>query len=369
MLGRTFTPCTALTAHAAPRGELGGRGYPTLSITVRRFARRGDRAYSHGTVPNPHGVTRVPMLRNRRSLLIAGAAILLSVLAASPALAQANRPGGADADQVVLTGRLVIPADEKVDAAVILNGPALVEGTVNDSLVVLNGDAEVIGTVREDVVVLNGDLVVRSGAEVGGDLVTKSTPTVEDGATVRGQRKSVATEFKIDEVGFGGRVVWWVAYSVSVLILGLLLLVFAPQLFPAVRETTRTRLGSSIGWGAGLFFLLPIGSVLLLVTVVGLPLGIFLLLALAFIYTLGYAVATIAAGNMIMRSSSSRFVVFLVGWVVLRVLALIPVVGGLLWLLGCIWGLGLLAVAIHRRPTATPAPAMPPMPPAPVGAA
>ena len=309
------------------------------------------------------------MLRTRSAFLGAGVAILLSVLAASPAFAQAEVPGG-NSDQIVMTGRLVITAGETVDTAVIFNGPALVEGTVRDTLVVLNGDAELSGTVGQDVIVLNGDLVVRSGAEVGGDLVTRSAPTVEDGATVRGQRKSVATEFKIDEVGFGGRVVWWVAYSVSVLILGLLLLVFAPQLFPAVRETTRTRLGSSIGWGAGLFFLLPIGSVLLLVTVVGLPLGIFLLLALAFIYTLGYAVATIAAGNMIMRSSSSRFVVFLVGWVVLRVLALIPVVGGLLWLLGCIWGLGLLAVAIHRRPTSdAPATAMPPMPPAPVGVA
>jgi len=308
------------------------------------------------------------VLRSRSGLLIGGTAIVFAILAASPALAQ-NGPAGDNADQIVMTGRLNIPADETVDTAVIFNGPALVEGTVRESLVVLNGDAEVTGTVREDVVVLNGDLVVRSGAEIGGDLVTKSTPSVEDGATVKGARKSVATEFKIEEVGFGGRFLWWVAYSVSVLILGLLLLVFAPQLFPSVRETARTRLGSSIGWGAGLFFLLPIASVLLLVTIVGLPLGIFLLLALAFIYTLGYAVATIAVGNMIMRSSSSRFVVFLVGWVVLRLVALIPVIGGLLWFLGCVWGLGLLAVAIHRRPTATPAPAMPPMPPAPVGAA
>jgi len=309
------------------------------------------------------------MLRNRRVLLIAGAAVLLSCLAASPAFAQAKDAADDNADQIVMTGRLVVSADETVDTAVIFNGPALVEGTVRESLVVLNGDAEVTGTVQEDVIVLNGDLVIRSGAEVGGDLVTKSTPQVEDGATVRGERKSVATEFKIDEVGFGGRVVWWVAYSVSVLILGLLLLVFAPQLFPSVRETARTRLGPSIGWGAGLFFLLPIGSVLLLITVVGLPLGIFLLLALAFIYTLGYVVATLAVGNMIMRSSSNRFVVFLVGWVGLRLVALIPFLGGWLWLLGCIWGLGLLALAIHRRATDTPAPAMPPMPPAPVGAA
>jgi hypothetical protein len=309
------------------------------------------------------------MLRTRRAFLIAGAAILLSVLTASQAFAQAEDAAGENSDQIVMTGRLDVPSGETVDTAVIFNGPALVEGTVRESLVVLNGDAEVSGTVRQDVIVLNGDLVVRSGAEVGGDLVTQSTPKVEDGATVRGERKNVATEFKIDEVGFGGRVAWWIAYSISVLILGLLVLVFAPQLFPAVREAARTRLGASIGWGAGLFFLLPIGSVLLLVTVVGLPLGIFLLLALAFIYTLGYVVATIAVGGRIMQSSA-RFVSFLVGWVLLRLVALIPFLGGWLWFLGCVWGLGLLAVAIHRRPTTeTPAPAMPPMPPAPVGAA
>ena len=303
------------------------------------------------------------MLRSR-TLLIAGAAIVLFVLA-SPAFAQ---DAADDADQIVMTGHLNVTADETVDTAVIFNGPAVVDGTVRESLVVLNGDAEVTGTVEEDVVVLNGDLVIRSGAEVGGDLVTQSTPTVEDGATVRGGRKNVATEFKFDEIGFGGRFLWWVAYSVSVLILGLLLLVFAPQLFPLVREAARSRLGASIGWGAGFFFLLPIASVILLVTVVGLPLGIFLLLALAFIYTLGYTVATLAVGNLIMRTSSSRFVVFLVGAAALRLLALIPVVGGLLWFLASVWGLGLLAVAIHGRPTA-PAAAVPPMPPAPVGAA
>ena len=299
--------------------------------------------------------------------MIAGAAVLLSALAASPAFAQ--DPAGDNDDQIVLTGRLVVAADETVDAAVIFNGPALVEGTVRDSLVVLNGDAEVTGIVRQDVVVLNGNLVVRSGAEVGGDLVTQSSPQVEDGATVRGGQKSVATEFKIEEIGFGGRVVWWIGYSISVLILGVLLLAFAPQLFQTVRDTVRTRLGASIGWGVGLFFLLPIGSVLLLITVVGIPLGLSVLFALAFIYTLGYVVATLAVGNLIMRTSSSRWVVFLVGWIALRLLALIPVVGGLLWFLGSVWGLGLLAVAIHGRSTEAPATAPPPMPPAPVGVA
>ena len=62
---------------------------------------------------------------------------------------------------------------------------------------------------------------------------------------------------------------------------------------------------------------------------------------------------------------------FLIGWVILRALALIPIVGGWLWFLASVWGLGLLAVAIRNRGVTTMAPAgpPPPMPPAPVGAA
>jgi hypothetical protein len=234
-----------------------------------------------------------------------------TILTAGPASAQEQPPSGGR-DQVVLTGRLFVAADETVDVAVIVDGPAQIDGTVRESLVVLHGDAEVSGTVEGDVVVLDGDVLIRSGAEVGGDLVTQSTPTVEDGATIRGDRSDVVTRFDFDfAVGFAGRIAWWIGYSFSVLFLGLLLLAFAPRLFPAVREVATTGIGSSIGWGAALFFLLPIGSVLLLVTVVGIPLGVFTLLALAFLYTLGYVVATIGLGGRLLRSTESRFVAFL----------------------------------------------------------
>jgi hypothetical protein len=311
---------------------------------------------------------RVWMKRHARSAVpVVVAALAVAALTAGPALAQDG--SGAPRDQIVLTGRLVVASDETVDAAVIVDGPAQVDGTVRGPLVVLNGDADVSGTVEEDVIVLNGDVVIRSGAEVGGDLVTQSTPTVEDGATIRGDRSS-AIRFDFDFGSwFASRLAWWVVFSVSVLIFGLLLLAFAPRLFPAVRDAAVTGVGSSIGWGFGLFFLLPIGSVLLLITVVGIPLGVFTLLALAFLYTLGYVVATIGLGSRLMRSTQSRYVAFLGGWVVLRLLALIPFVGGWLWFLGSVWGLGLLAVAIRRGHTESPDGPLPPMPPVPVGVA
>jgi hypothetical protein len=294
--------------------------------------------------------------------LLAGAGLMVLVPAA-PAWAQDNGSSVGDHDQVVLTGRLLVESDRTVDTAAIFNGPATIEGTVREDLFVLNGDTEVAGTVNGDVVVFNGDVTVRSGAEIGGDLVTQTAPTVEEGATIRGSRSNVATKFDYDMGGFAGRFVWWLGYTVSVLILGLLLLAFAPRLDEAVVETMRQRLGSSIGWGIGLFFLLPIASVLLLVTVVGIPLGLFVLFALALIYTIGYTVATHAVGRLVMRSSS-RYVAFLVGLVILRALALIPIVGGLLWLVASVWGLGLLAVAIRvgRSPRAVSAVAQPPPP-------
>jgi hypothetical protein len=296
-----------------------------------------------------------------RALAAAGV-LLLSV--AGPASAQDDGSGAGENDQVVLTGQLLIEADQTVDTAVIFNGRATVEGTVREDLFVMNGDTEISGTVNGDVVVFHGDVAVLSGAEIGGDLVTQSTPQVEDGATIRGSQTNIATKFDYDMGAFAGRFVWWLGYTVSVLILGLLLLAFAPHLDEAVVETIRARLGSSIGWGVALFFLLPIAAILLLVTVVGIPLGLFVMLALALIYTIGYAVATHGVGRLVMRSSS-RYVAFLIGLVILRALALIPVVGGLLWLLASVWGLGLLAVAIRagRTPRAvTTAGAPPPMP-------
>lgn len=291
----------------------------------------------------------------------------LALLLAAPAFAKDGGPGFDENDQIVLTGQLLVASDDTVDSAAIFNGSALIEGTVRESVFVLNGNADVSGTVRGDVVVINGDLVVRDGARVGGDLVTQGTPVVEEGATVQGEQRSVTTRFDFKGWGLAGRFAWWIGYSISVLILGLLLLAFAPHLEEAVRSPVKARTGASIGWGFGLFFLIPIGAVVLLITVVGIPLGVFLLLALAFIYTLGYTVATIGLGSLIVGGSQSRFLVFLAGWLILRVLGLIPVLGGLLWLAASVWGLGLLAVAIRseRRPVAVTA-SVPPPPPMPV---
>jgi hypothetical protein len=302
----------------------------------------------------------------RRIWKVAGLGLAIVAVSTAPASAQ-TMPGNGDDDRVVLHGTLVVPADETVGDAVIFDGPATVDGTVEQSLVVFNGDAEISGTVEQDVIVLNGAVTLRSGAVVGGDLISRKVPTIEEGATVGGDQIRVSANLDIGDIGFVSRFAWWLGYSVSTLVLGLLLLLFAPALDGALTRTARERLGGAIGIGAAWFFLLPVAAVVLLVTIVGIPLGLFLLLALALLYTVGYVAGAHGIGRFVMKPPSSQYVAFLVGWGILRLVSLIPVLGGLEWLLTAIFGLGLLAVAA-RRTSDEPAAATPatPAPPAPV---
>jgi hypothetical protein len=270
------------------------------------------------------------------------------VVGAAPALSQTNGDQDrADDEQVVLSGDLVVPSGQSVSTAVSFNGDATIEGTVTETLVVFNGGAMITGTVRQDVIVFNGPVVVESGATVGGDIVSRETPQIADGADVQGEITGVAARFDWENVGLGGRFAWWLGYSISTLILGLLLLLFAPGLDRALAETRR-RLGASIGIGLAVFFLTPIVAIILMVTIVGLPLGLFLLLALALLYTVGYVSGAHAIGRFIVKPPSSRYVAFLVGWGIVRVLGLVPILGGLTWTLVTIFGLGALVVATRR---------------------
>jgi hypothetical protein len=291
------------------------------------------------------------------------AGLLVGVALASAAAAQTTVVGEAR-DQIVVTGSLEVPAGETVDAAVILNGPATIDGTVAGALVVVNGRTEISGHVAEDVVVINGSVLVRSGAQIDGSLYSREHATIEGGATVRGGIHGIATRLNLKGLRFAGRIVWWIGYSVSTLILGLIVLAFAPSLDRALVDATRDRLGAGLGFGAAIFFLVPIAAVLFLAVIVAIPLGLFVLLALGLIDTVGYVAGAHAVGRLLVNDPSSRFVAFLAGWGVVRVLGLIPVLGSLVWLATTILGLGLLTVSARRAPRIA-RPALVPPPPAP----
>lgn len=289
---------------------------------------------------------------NRLFALAIGAITL--VLAPTSALAQ-NAAEEQPDDLVVLTGNARVTAEESVDTVVVFDGAAIVEGAVEGSVVAFNGPVDIAGTVAEDVVVFNGTVTVRSAAVVGGDLVSRTEPVIEEGGTVEGEiRRNVGELFR-DPFPFLGKLAAWLAVSVSILVWGFLLLFLAPRAADAVAEAWRSGGGPAVGWGLILLIGLPLVAILALVTVLAIPFGVGLLLALSVIYATGYTAGCWVVGRSILKPPGSRATAFLVGWAILRALALIPFVAGLVGAIATVVGLGAMAVAIWRARAARPA--------------
>jgi hypothetical protein len=281
----------------------------------------------------------------RRSMVIGLFFLLMLGLATTPAWAQDAQ--GPEAF-VVLSGRADVPEGQQVGDLVVFHGSSTVDGTVDGSLTAFDAPVTISGRVNGDVVVFNGRVVLRSGATVTGDVVSQSAPVVASGATIGGETRRVQT--KVDWKGFGwvGRLAWWLAVSVSTLVVGLVLVWLAGRGAGWILEAGRTQVGPAIGWGLLVFFGLPILAVIALVTVVGIPLGLGLLAALGLIYALGYGASAWILGRSLLRPPTAWAVAFLVGWAILRVVALVPILGGLVWFAAAVFGLGVLVVAIWR---------------------
>ena len=283
----------------------------------------------------------------RRSIVV-GLFLVLTLGLAAPAWAQAAQTTEAF---VVLSGRADVPQGQQVGDLVVFHGSATVDGTVDGSVTAFDAPVTISGQVNGDVVVFNGRVELRSGANVTGDVVSQSNPVVASGATIGGTTKRLQTNTNWEGFGWVGRLGWWLAVSVSTLVVGLVLLWLVGRGAGRILEAGRTRIGPSIGLGLLLFFGLPILAIIALVTVVGIPLGIGLLAALLLIYALGYGAAAWILGRSILRGPTSWFLAFLAGWAILRVVALVPILGGLVWFAAVVVGLGALALAIWRART------------------
>ena len=282
-----------------------------------------------------------------RSVVRASITLLVALFALTAAAPAASAQAEEEPDNiVVLTGRAEVRAGETVDNVVIFDGPVVVDGTVNDALVAFNGDVLIRGTAREDVVAADGRVTVADGGRIEGDVVSRHRPVVEGDGRLDGSWERWNPRAWSNATSVVGWLALWLAFTVSSLILGLLLGLLAPRAAAAVDAAARP-IGPVILWGLVLLIGLPIVAAIAMVTLVGLPLGIGLLLALGLIYGIGYTAGAWILGRRVV-SRASPIVAFLVGWGILRLVALVPVLGWLVSLAAIVVGLGAIAVAGRR---------------------
>jgi hypothetical protein len=228
-----------------------------------------------------------------------------------------------------------------------VNGRVTVDGEVSGTVTSLDGDVVVNGRVGEDVTATSGQAIVGADGFVGGDVRSSERPQVATGARVEGDVSKTNFAGWFTLAGWLLLLLWWFAVTVTLLIAGLLFVALFPRAARAVAEVGRESPGLSAGWGALLGLALPLAAGAFAATVVGLPLGLGILLMLVVAFPFGYLMTALIIGRLLARRMSD-VPAFLIGFVILRGVALVPGLGWLIGFLAAAYGVGALAVAAWR---------------------
>lgn len=246
-------------------------------------------------------------------------------------------------DRIVVVGSVLVDRDQTASDIVVVDGDVTVRGTVTGSIFVIDGDVAIRGTVEGDVVTVAGRATLGRRGNVEGDLTyADKEPVQTPGSNVGGE----VTKFDVGDAGILGAIGAFIAITISMFLLGLVLLLLVPRAADAVARTATEKSLVSFGVGLLAFFLIPIIAFAALFTVVGIPLGFILLLLVIPLYAISYVTAAFALGRRILKGA--RILAFLAGLVILGLLTLIPIAGALIGFLAVVYGLGLLLMTLFR---------------------
>ena len=182
----------------------------------------------------------------------------------------------------MLSGTALVPRGQAAGEVVVFHGRALVLGVAVGDVIVLDGPVTVSGQVSGSVIAINGPIRVSASASIRGDVLGGDTVQVADGATIEGDVRESVSFTPRDALSVLGGLLGPLAIAVSVLVLGLALLTIVPRGADRVATAARSAPLTSIGWGVVAVIVLPMVGAALSVTLVALPIGLALLLGLAF---------------------------------------------------------------------------------------
>ncbi len=262
--------------------------------------------------------------------------------------------GGQVGDDVFLTAPSVVVTPSGIIGrdAMIFAGTGRIEGVVERDVRGRTMRLVVDGTVGGDLDVATQKLELGPTAMIEGDVLYRSP--VEAGiastAAIGGTTTRLPTQSNFvygiilalaNVIGFFG-----------FLVAGIVVLTVLRGSSTRAAAALVTRPIRSLLIGFVTVVVLPAGVALLAVTLVGIPLAVLLVLVGIALFIIGPIPAVTVLGNRILLKRGGLFGAFLVGAVIWRLgIWLIPVVGGVVYVIGLVWGTGawvLGAIATRR---------------------
>lgn len=305
----------------------------------------------------------------RRLFAIAASLAALLILLAAPAALAAEPTTTTGSFVLSAHGSVDIPADRQIETLVVLDGTADIAGEVR-TLVVAGGTARLDGATVRTLIVVDGSAELIGGTVVRGDVYTLDATVVqaagtEVGGTVRGLEGDLGA-FAIAMIPIV--IVLFVGFALAALVVGLLVAAFGARQVRTVEALIERQPGQVLVAGIVGTIALPALAFLLMVTVVGAPVGFGLLfVALPALAFLGWLVAAIWVGDWLLgrmrgtREAGRPYLASVLGIIVLSIAGVLPFVTAIATLFG-FGGVVLAGWRVLRPETPPAAPAGAPLP-------
>ena len=249
--------------------------------------------------------------------------------------------------------------DDKLHAA---GGKMELSGTFNDEVNCGGGVVRLSGTFAGDAYIQASTLQLRSGTVIEGNLsyAAKDFDRAEDVVINGTVNKMPKAEWEAQGPGWGIIAFFGLAGLIGYFIVGIVLYGFFPNFTKGAVDRTFSQFAQNLGWGLLVFLLTPLAVLVLLITVVGIPLGILVGIAYGVGIFIGEIIVSTAVGGLIFslfkKPDAAYWLKLLVGLIILFCISIIPVVNFIAVLLIWILGLGSLALYIGEvRKGNTPA--------------
>jgi hypothetical protein len=228
---------------------------------------------------------------------------------------------------------------------------------------IINGNTSVASartTISKEIngfVWVNGDLAIRDAAKISGDVTYTSAnqATIAASAVVGGKVTQQQPKDGMAErprVNVAGAIWGWLVAFGAAQAVGWILVLCAPKLFVAAQEQVQKKFWWMLGLGFMLLVVVPIASIIVMVTIVGFPLGLITLLLYGILLYLAQIFVAVGLGGKLSTwfkwEHTPLGVQMLTGMVVISLLRVIPVVGGLVSLVVVCVGLAAAVVAMRN---------------------
>lgn len=261
-----------------------------------------------------------------------------------------------------LSGNIqLLPSSSVAGNLVIVAGNVDLSSRIASEVVVVASNVRISGFLGGLLKAYVGHLRVTSRAEIMGNIEYRSSAPawIDPAAQVKGQvlyHPSLVHELVqgswLHKLLVGSKIVTLLMNLVYTLVVGLILLKIFPKNLEAALHALQEHPWKSFSYGVMLLILLPLVSLILLMTILGVPFALTLIAAniIGFYTAKIYSIVWVSNRWLThIKLKANRFPILCVGVLCYFILSEIPIIGGLIAFAAMLFGLGAGVMAHARR--------------------